>query len=57
MNHSTWEFVASFLDFDTAYAIAKNRTTRVRLLKVTYENGAVVEQEIISDVGQTRGNP
>jgi hypothetical protein len=57
MNRGRWEFVASFLDFDVAYAVARNRNERVRLLKVTYENGAPVEQEIIAEVGATREQP
>ena len=57
MSHGRWEFVASFLEFDVAYAIAKNRNERVRLLKVTYENGAPIEQEMIAEVGATREQP
>ena len=57
MSRGRWEFVASFLEFDVAYAIAKNRNERVRLLKVTYENGAPVEQEMIAEVGATREQP
>jgi hypothetical protein len=57
MSHGRWEFVASFLAFEVAYALTKNRTERVRLLKVTYENGAPVEQEVIAEVGATREQP
>jgi hypothetical protein len=57
MNRGRWELVACFLDFDVAYAVAKNRNERVRLLKVTYENGSPVEQEIIAEVGATREQP
>jgi hypothetical protein len=57
MSRGRWEFVASFLEFDVAYAVAKNRNERVRLLKVTYENGAPVEQEMIAEVGATREQP
>jgi hypothetical protein len=57
MNEGRWEFVSSFADFDIAYAITKIRKSRVRLLKVTYENGAAVEQEVIAEVGTTRGEP
>jgi hypothetical protein len=52
-----WELVATFLDFDTAYAIAQNRQHRVRLLKVMYENGQPVSQEVIAEVGSTRSAP
>jgi len=57
MNEGRWELVSSFLDFDVAYSVAKNRNSRVRLLKVTYENGAAVEQEVIAEVGTTRTEP
>lgn len=57
MSGGRWEFVASFLDFDVAYAVVKNRNERVRLLKVSYEKGSPVEQEIIAEVGATREQP
>jgi hypothetical protein len=57
MTDGKWEFVSSFPDFDIAYSIAKNRKSRVRLLKVTYEDGVSVEQEMIAEVGATRGEP
>jgi hypothetical protein len=57
MNQGKWEFVSAFPDFDVAYSIAKNRKNRVRLLKVVYENGASVEQEVIAEVGATRPEP
>jgi hypothetical protein len=57
MNRERWEFVASFREFDVAYAVAKNRNNRVRLLKVTYEEGNPVEQEVIAEVGATRQEP
>jgi N-acetylneuraminic acid mutarotase len=57
MKDGKWEFVASFVDFDTAYAVTKNRSNQVRLLKVTYKDGHAVEQEIIAELGQIRGQP
>jgi hypothetical protein len=57
LNEGRWQFVSSFPEFDVAYSIAKNRKHRVRLLKVTYENGAVLEQEVIAEVGTTRSEP
>ncbi|MGZ4816534.1 MAG: hypothetical protein ACXVZV_14050 [Terriglobales bacterium] len=57
MNRGRWEFVASFLEFEVAYAVAKNRNDRVRLLKVTYEDGTAVQQEVIAEVGTTREQP
>ena len=57
MKEQQWEFVASFPDQETAYELARNRKQRVRLLKVRYENGAAVEQEVIAEVGATRNQP
>jgi len=57
MSDGKWEFVSSFPEFEVAYSVAKNRKSRVRLLKVTYENGVSVEQEIIAEVGETRDEP
>ncbi len=57
MMDGKWEFVSSFPEFEIAYSIARNRKSRVRLLKVTYENGAAVEQEMIAEVGDTRREP
>jgi hypothetical protein len=57
INEGRWELVSSFAEFDVAYAVAKNRKSRVRLLKVSYENGTPVEQEVIAEVGETRGQP
>lgn len=57
MNEGKWEFVSSFAELEVAQSVAMNRKSRVRLLKVTYENGASVEQEMIAEVGETRGQP
>lgn len=57
MNEGKWEFVSSFPDFEVAYSVAKNRQSRVRLLKVTYEEGVSVEQEMIAEVGTPRNEP
>jgi len=57
MTDGKWEFVSAFPEFEIAYSIAKNRKSRVRLLKVTYEDGVSVEQEMIAEVGDTRGQP
>lgn len=52
-----WEYIASFLNFDTAYAMTKNRGNQVRLLRVTYDNGQPVAQEVIAELGTTRVQP
>ena len=52
-----WEFLASFLNFEVANALARNRPSRVRLIHAVYEDGKVVEQEILAEVGATRNQP
>jgi hypothetical protein len=57
MSKDRWEQVASFVDFDVAYGLTKNRTSQVRLLKVTYEGDGTAQQEVIAEVGATRSEP
>lgn len=52
-----WEFIGSFVDFDAANALAMNRKDQVRLLKVVYDSGGPVNQEVIAELGLTRANP
>ena len=54
MENDEWELVAAFPDQQTALELTRNRKERVRLLKVQYENGSAVGQEVIADVGATR---
>jgi hypothetical protein len=49
-----WDLVSSFPDFDPAYAITRNRKSHVRLLKVTYQQGHSIAQEVIAEVGEPR---
>ncbi len=57
LNDGRWEFVASFKDFDVAHVMARKRTYRVRLMRVTYDGGKPVEQEILTEIGATREQP
>jgi hypothetical protein len=54
MEDEHWDLISSFQEFDTAYAITQNRKHRVRLLKVTYESGQSVAQEVIAEFGANR---
>jgi hypothetical protein len=53
-NHGQWVFVASFVDFEIANTLARRRTYRVRLMRVTYEDGKPVEQDVLAEIGATR---
>ena len=56
-NDERWEMVASFRDLDLANAMARRRSYRVRLVRVTYEDGKAVQQEVLTDIGATREIP
>ena len=52
-----WHMIASFRDFDIAYAVARKRNARVRLVQVTYDRGKPVEDQTLADMGATREQP
>ncbi len=56
-NGDKWELTSSFRDFDVASAVASSRTTRVRLMHVIYEDGQVVEKQVLAEIGATREHP
>jgi len=50
---SRWEMVAAFADFEVASAVASRRGRRVRLVHSIYEEGKLVKQEVLAEVGDT----
>ncbi len=52
-----WVMIASFLDLEVASAVARNRSSRMRLVKAIYEDGKLIEQDVIAEVGSTREHP
>ncbi len=50
-----WELVAAFPALDFATEIARSRGANVRIVRATYENGKRVAEDIILDLGATRG--
>ena len=54
---SQWGKVASFREFDLASAVLRNYKYRMRLVRVSYEDGAPVLNEVIAEVGATRQEP
>jgi len=54
-NGQRWEMIASFNDFEIASALARNRSSKMRLIHKVYENGKIVEQDVLAEVGATRG--
>jgi len=56
-NGPKWEMLASFQDFEVASSVARNRSSRMKLMLVTYEDGSVVNKDVIAELGNTRGGP
>lgn len=56
-NGDKWELSSAFRDFDVASAVARSRSTRVRLMHVVYEDGKVVEKQVMAEIGATREQP
>ncbi len=56
-NGDKWELASAFRDFDVASAVARLRSSRVRLMHVVYEDGQVVEKQVIAEIGATREHP
>jgi hypothetical protein len=57
MNQGKWEMVAHFNELDVASAVFKNRTYRQKLVHAVYEDGKMLQQDIIAEVGSTREEP
>ena len=49
-----WEMIAAFSDFEVASAVARNRSSKMRLIHAIYENGKVLERDVLAEVGATR---
>jgi hypothetical protein len=50
-----WELVAAFPQMELATEVARNRANNVRLVRATYEDGKKIAEDIILDLGATRG--
>ena len=49
-----WEMIAAFSDFEIASVVARNRSSKMRLVHAIYENGKVLERDVLAEVGATR---
>lgn len=54
MNGEKWELLGAFADLELAKTMARNRSTRMRLVRTVYDEGKQVEQDVIADLGATR---
>jgi hypothetical protein len=53
-NGAKWEMVAAFDDFEVASAVARNRSSRMRLIHASYEDSRRVAEDVIAELGTTR---
>jgi len=51
-----WEMVAAFSDFELASAVARSRRSRMRLIHAVYEDGKLVGQDVLAELGVTRSS-
>ena len=52
-----WGKVASFREFDLASTVLRNYKYRMKLVRVSYQDGAPVLNEVLVEVGATRREP
>ncbi|MDT8069916.1 MAG: hypothetical protein ROO76_17270 [Terriglobia bacterium] len=55
LHDEKWELVAAFHELELATEVARNRASNVRVVRATYEYGKKVSEEILLDLGSTRG--
>lgn len=57
MKAGKWELIATFLDFDLASGVFRNRSYRQKLLHVVYEGNVKLQEDVLAEVGSTRVDP
>lgn len=53
-NGPKWEMIGAFDDFEVASAVARNRSSRMRLIHATYQDGKRVAEDVLAELGITR---
>lgn len=51
-----WEMMSAFADFEIASAVARSRSSRMRLVHATYEADKMVVQDVLMELGAPREN-
>lgn len=46
-----WDMLGCFKDMDLASTVAKNHSTRTRLICVTFEYGKMISQDLVQELG------
>ncbi len=54
LNGKEWEMLAYFQDLDVASAMAKPRSNPIQLKRVKYDEGKLVEEEVLAEMGAMR---
>lgn len=54
--NNRWEMIAGFFDQDVASAVAQSRGSQVKLILARYEDGDLVAQELIAEIGNLRNS-
>lgn len=53
-NADKWEMLAFSTDFELASAMARNHSSRMRLIHAIYEQGKLISQDILAELGSVR---
>lgn len=53
-SNSQWEMIASFADFEVASSLTRTRSSRMRLIHTIYDEGKLIFQDLLAEVGLTR---
>ncbi|HLJ25692.1 MAG TPA: hypothetical protein VKY85_03185 [Candidatus Angelobacter sp.] len=46
--------ISSFHDFEVASTVVRNRSDKMKLIHAIYEDGKVVTQDVLAEMGATR---
>ena len=56
LNGKEWEMLAYFQDLDVASAMAKPRSNPIQLKRAKYDEGKLVEEEVLAEMGAMRAD-
>ncbi len=52
-----WEMTSSWREFDVASAVARKKTTPLRLVHSVYDGAQRVSEDVLAELGATREHP
>jgi hypothetical protein len=56
LNGKEWEMLAYFQDLDVASAMARPRSNPIQLKRAKYDEGKLVEEEVLAEMGAMRAD-